>query len=92
MVTQPQRRRSSGKLGATLTFAEGMKIIMKREAFLANTDNKKRLITALRRVLENSECHTFQTDGDAGVLIVKKALEATSYCQKGTLLMRLQAT
>ena len=42
-----QQRRSSGKVGATVSFEVNMKITMKRDVFLANSQNKKRLITIL---------------------------------------------
>ena len=48
-----------------------MKVTMKRDAFLANTQNKKRFITLLWGHLEDSGCRTLQADGDADVLIVR---------------------
>jgi hypothetical protein len=41
------QRRSAGKVGATVSFEDGMKVTMKKDAFLANTQNKKRFITRL---------------------------------------------
>lgn len=73
-----QLRRSAGKVGATVTFSEGMKVLMKRELFLANLENKKLFITTLRGFLEKDGIHTIQADGDADVLIVETAVESAA--------------
>ena len=55
-----------------------MKVTMKRDAFLANTQNKKRFITLLRGHLEDSGCRTLQADEDADVLIVKTSISTAA--------------
>ncbi|XP_046863526.1 uncharacterized protein LOC124457296 [Xenia sp. Carnegie-2017] len=69
-----QQRRSSGKVGATVSFEADMKITMKTDVFLANIHNKKRLIPTLRNYLDLNGCTTLQADGDADLLIVKSAV------------------
>ena len=70
------QRRSAGKGSATVTFQDGMKVTAKKDAFLANTDNKQRFITMLQRHLSEIGCHTLQAEGDADVLIVKIAVDS----------------
>ena len=72
------QRRSAGKTSATVTFSDGMKVTLKKDAFLSNTENKKRFITMLRRFLQEVGCHTIQAEGDADVLIVKTAVESAT--------------
>ena len=48
----------------------------KKDAFLANTDNKKRFIAMLQRHLSESGFSTLQSEGDADVLIVKTAIDS----------------
>ena len=71
-------RRSAGKVGATVSFEDGMKVTMKRDSFLANTQNKKWFITLLWGYLEDSGCRTLQADGDADVLIVKTSISTAA--------------
>ena len=40
---------------ATVTFQDGMKVTAKKNAFLANTEKKKRFIAMLQRHLSESE-------------------------------------
>lgn len=70
------QRRSAGKVGATVSFDDGIKVTIRRDVFLANTQNRKRFVTLLRRYLEDSGCQTLQADGDADVLIVKTSTAA----------------
>ena len=70
------QRRSAGKGSATATFQDGMKVTAKRDAFLANTEKKKRFIAMLQRHLSESGCRTLQAEGDADVLIVKTAVDS----------------
>ncbi|KAK3728718.1 hypothetical protein QZH41_009783 [Actinostola sp. cb2023] len=55
-----------------------MKVTLKKDAFLSNTENKKRFITMQRRFLQEVGCHTIQAEGDADVLIVKTAVESAT--------------
>ena len=70
------QRRSAGKGSAPVTFQDGMKVTAKRDAFLANTEKKKRFIAMLQRYLSESGCRTLQAEGDADVLIVKTAVDS----------------
>ena len=70
------QRRSAGKGSATVTFQDWMKVTAKKDAFLANTENKKRFIAMLQRHLSESGCSTLQAKGDADVLIVKTAIDS----------------
>ena len=53
-----------------------MKVTAKKDAFLANTENKKRFIAMLQRHLLEIGCRTLQAEGDADVLIVKTAVDS----------------
>ena len=53
-----------------------MKVTAKTDAFLANTENKKRFIAMLQRHLSKSGCHTLQAESDADALIVKTAFDS----------------
>lgn len=67
-------RRVASKIGATVTFSEGMKVLMKRELFQANLEHKKLFITTPGRFLEKDGIHKIQASGDADVLIVETAI------------------
>ena len=70
------QRRAAGKAGATVTFTENMKVTLKKDNFLANPKNKQRFINMLSRFLQEDNCPTYHTEGDADVLIVKTAVES----------------
>ena len=70
------QRRSAGKGSSTVTFQDGMKVTAKKDAFLSNTEDKKRFIVMLQRHLLESGGRTLQAEGDADVLIVKTALDS----------------
>ena len=59
-----------------MTFQDGMKVTAKKDALLANTENKKRFTAMLRRHLSESGCRTLHTEGDADVLIVKAVVDS----------------
>ena len=77
-----QQRRAGGKADATVTFAESMKVTLKKEVFLSNPRNKRRFINMLSWCLQQSNCPKYQAKGDADVRIVKTAVE---YAQESTL-------
>ena len=70
-----QQRRAGGKADATVTFAESMKVTLKKEVFLSNPRNKRRFINMLSWCLQQSNCPKYQAKGDADVRIVKTAVE-----------------
>lgn len=59
-----------------MTFQDGKKVTAKKDALLANTENKKRFTAMLRRHLSESGCRTLHTEGDADVLIVKAVVDS----------------
>ena len=66
-----QHRRSSGKIGATVTFTPYMTVNQKKDVFLFNTKNKERFLAMLSESLCQHQCETHHVDGDADLLIVK---------------------
>ena len=73
-----QNRRSSGKVGPTVTFTEEMKITQKKDVFLSNKDNKERFIAMLSESLRQHNCETRHANGDADLLIAKTAIHSAS--------------
>ena len=70
-----QQRRSSGKVGSTVTFTRDMKVTQNKAMFLANTKNKERLLAMISDSLRQCQCVTYHADGDADFLIVKTAIQ-----------------
>ena len=70
------QRRAAGKAGATVTFSENMKVTLTKDNFLANPKNKQRLINMQSRFHKEDNFPTYHAEGDAGVLIVKTAVES----------------
>eukprot|EP00795_Rhopilema_esculentum_P016687 gene16687-8133_t len=70
---EPLRRMS--KTPASIEITESSKITCSREAFLANIDNKDRLIKLLCTRLEKERFVAVQSNGDADISIVKTVLE-----------------
>ena len=57
-----QQRRASGKVAATVTFAESMSITLKKDNFLSNLKNKQRFLMTLTQALQNgSACSNSTT-------------------------------
>ena len=54
-----------------------MKLTMKKEKFLANSENKQRFINMLSGYLE-TKCKVYHAPADADVLIVQKTLESAA--------------
>ncbi|KAK3735524.1 hypothetical protein QZH41_001205 [Actinostola sp. cb2023] len=71
-----QKRRTAGKVGATVTFTEDMRITMKKDHFLSNVKNKQQFINMLSQFLQKIGCETYHAQGDADVLIVKTDVES----------------
>ena len=70
-----QRRRSS--CAPSVLFEGDMLVTLKKRDFLANEENKHRFIKLLGTKLMDSGCSVLQSRGDADLLIVKTAVEAT---------------
>eukprot|EP00795_Rhopilema_esculentum_P008020 gene8020-13930_t len=73
---QEHLRRMS-KASASIEITESSKVTCSREAFLANIDNKERLIKLLCTRLERERFVAVQSNGDADISIVKTAREYT---------------
>ena len=71
-----QQRRAGGTADATVTFAESMKVNLKKEVFLSNPRNKRRFINMLSWCLQQNNCPKYQAKGDADVRIVKTAVDS----------------
>ena len=72
-----QQRRAGGKVGATVTFSDDMKVTMKKDHFLANKSNKQAFANMLSCYLQQKNCQTHHSEADADLLIVKKAVESS---------------
>eukprot|EP00794_Sanderia_malayensis_P001611 gene1611-1782_t len=66
-----QQRQGAGKVGATVTFSDNMKLTMKKDHFLSNKSNKQSFINMLSRYLQIRGCQTHHSEAD--VLIAKTA-------------------
>ena len=71
-----QERRTGGKVGATITFTDDIKLTMKKDHFLANKSNKQSFIHMVSRYLKQTNCHYYFT-ADADLLIVNKGVESS---------------
>ena len=69
-------RRATGKAGAAVSFAENMKVTLKKDNLLAYPNNKQRFINTLSHFLQENSCLTYQAEGDADKLIFKTAVES----------------
>ena len=58
------QRRAAGKAGATVTFTENMTVTLKKNNFLANPKNKRRLINMLSCFLQEDNCPTYYAEGE----------------------------
>ena len=72
------KRCSKGKHGMTVTFEMNMNLIVTKEVFLSNKENKQRFIIMLGEELSKSGCTVFHDTGDADCLIVKKTMESAA--------------
>ena len=69
-------RRSKGQVGNTIKFSSDMTLDMKKDVFLANTQNKQNFISNLREKFSENGIKTLQAEGDADLLIVETAIES----------------
>ena len=72
------QRRSKGIVGTTVTFTAGSPVTMKKEQFLANSENKQRFIFMLSEELKKNNCEVHDAWGDADLLIVMKAVQSAN--------------
>ncbi|KAK3713979.1 hypothetical protein QZH41_005649 [Actinostola sp. cb2023] len=70
-----QRRTSA--CGPMVVFDPDMVITLKKDEFLSNKANKQRFINLLADRLKQAECSILQATGDADLLIVQTAIQAT---------------
>ena len=57
-----------------------IKVLVKKNEILRNANNKKSFIKLLRKKFEDHGIETYQSHGDADVLIVGKAIQKDIYC------------
>ena len=69
-------RRSGGYISSTVHLDHTMTLQTKKETFLANTQNKQRVIKMLGNKLESVGCDVSHTKGDADVLVVETAVKS----------------
>ena len=75
------QRRTGGKTATSITFSDDMKLTMKKEHFLSNSNNKQSFVNMLSRYLQKSGCHTRHSQADANLLIVQT--DSGGKCKKG---------
>lgn len=63
--------------GPTVNFDSTMIAKLKKEEFLANKENKKKVIHLLGNKLQQSGCSTIHTEGDVDLLIVQTAIQSS---------------
>ncbi|MEW8547735.1 MAG: hypothetical protein AB2693_29860 [Candidatus Thiodiazotropha sp.] len=69
-------RRSKSQVGNTIKFSSDMTLDMKKDVFLANTQNKQKFISYLREKFSENGIRALHAEGDADLLIVKTAVES----------------
>ena len=69
-------RKATGKPGAAVSFAENMKVTLKKDNLLAYPNNKQRFINTLSHFLQENNCPTYHAEGDADKLIFKTVVES----------------
>ena len=70
-----QQRRAGGKIGATVTFTDNVKLTMKKDQFLANKINKQWFINMLSRYLQQANCQVHNSRADSNLIVVNKAVK-----------------
>lgn len=76
---QEQKRRYRLKRSADINLTWNTSIPMKQEDFLSNPTNKSQLISLLQTKLQEYGIHTLEATDDADVLIIKTAIEQSTY-------------
>ena len=74
------QRRSNVNTGTTVTFSGDTRVIMKKDLFLANRQNKQRFIFMLSEEFTKTNCDTHHASGNADLLIVQKAMQSDAAC------------
>ena len=69
-------QRRSGVSGPSVNFDGDMVLKLKKDVFLSNTANKRRLINLLGEKLQLSGCNIIHTPGDADLMIVQMAVQS----------------
>ena len=72
------QRRTKGKTSMTVTFTADMRVMTKKDQFLANEENKQRFVFMLSEELQKMNCETNNASGDADLLIVLKAVQSAA--------------
>ncbi len=71
-------RRTKGKIGPDVTFTDEMKLLQKKESFLANMRNKDKLMKKLWQYLQLSGCQVLYSEADADLLMVQTAVNTAT--------------
>ena len=74
------QRRSTVNTGNSVTFSGDTRVIMKKDLFLANGQNKQRFILTLSEEFTKTNCDTHHASGNADLLIVQKAMQSDAAC------------
>ena len=74
------QRRSNGNAGTTVAFTGDTPVILKKDQFLANRQNKQRFIIMLSEEFTKKNCETHDATGDADLLIVQNAMQSATSC------------
>ena len=74
------QRWSKGNAGTTVTFTGDTPVILKKDQFLANRQNKQRFIFMLSEELTKKNCETHHATFDADLLIVQKVVQSATSC------------
>ena len=69
------KRRSIGKISPLVTIHPDIVFRLTKEIFLANPENKKQFIAALKNFLQNKGITCIHAKDDADIVILKTALE-----------------
>ena len=70
-------RRTKGIFGTKVSFTETTPFRSKKEAFLANSENKHNFILMLRRIMDSNGIETKQAPSDADLLIATTAVQSS---------------
>ena len=70
------QRRTGGKTATSVTFSDDMKLTMKKDHVLSNSNNKQSFVNMPSRYLQKVGGHTGHSQADADLLIVQTAVES----------------
>lgn len=77
---EAHKRRTKGVIGPKVNFLPSTTAALKKDLFLANTENKQMFINELSEKLQVAGCITKHAIGDADVLIVQEGIISAENC------------